>query len=855
VSHSLVRPVGRQAFAIVSGAVALLLFTPSVHGQRDDDERLNFVLQPPPSVEVGETFAVAVEVLDDDGDRDDDHKPEIIIALEGETTARLSGTTSRKVDADGLAVFDDLSIDQAGIYRLIVTTGGGVRPDTSDSFVVLLRPTATRLEFVQEPTGAQAGAMITPAVTVRAANDLDATDTSFEGAVTIAIGTNPGGGTLSGTTTVTAVDGVATFGDLAIDRAGSGYTLAATAGGLSSATSDPFDITPGVASRLAFDQQPTDTEAGEPVTPPVTVRVEDASGNLVTTFSGSVTIFIGTNPSAGSLKGATTVAAFGGVATFSDLAIDKPGAGYTLVATSGALADDTSESFEITSVGASRLEFVQPPSETPVGAPIAPAVVVAAVDGAGRTDTSFAGNVTIAIGTNPAGGTLSGTTTVAAVDGVATFGDLVIDRIGGGYTLAATAGGLSGATSDPFDVTPRPASGLTSTITADPTSVPADGASTSTITVIVNDDSGSRRTSGGDAVALTTTAGTLGVVTDRGDGSYTAALRAPSSPAAATIRGTVNGTVISGTATVTFLGTSGSAVASTRLVFSVEPSDALVHAPIAPSVEVRAVDDAGRIDTSFDRGVTITIGINPAGGSLSANTTVRAVRGVATFGDLAIDRPGSGYTLVATAVGLTGATSGAFSVLPEPVSVSGATSTVAAFPTEIPADGTSTSTITVQLRAADGTPFFGSGSDVRLTTTAGTLGPVTNQGNGRYTATLTAPSTPATATIRGTVNGQSIAQTTTVELAAVATDLEITAAVSDPTPRIGETILYAITVSNRGPARATGVMIDYALAERLTYVSAEATQGSYDPQEGVWSVGVLEPDTSATLEVTVRVER
>jgi len=45
------------------------------------------------------------------------------------------------------------------------------------------------------------------------------------------------------------------------------------------------------------------------------------------------------------------------------------------------------------------------------------------------------------------------TLTVAAVQGIATFNNLRIDRPGSGYTLAASAGGLSGATSASFAVT------------------------------------------------------------------------------------------------------------------------------------------------------------------------------------------------------------------------------------------------------------------------------------------------------------------------------------------------------------------------------------------------------------------
>src|SRR5215475_8618755 len=53
---------------------------------------------------------------------------------------------------------------------------------------------------------------------------------------------NPGGGTLSGTKTVNAVGGVASFSGLSINQPGIGYRLTATASGMGSVTSDHFDI-------------------------------------------------------------------------------------------------------------------------------------------------------------------------------------------------------------------------------------------------------------------------------------------------------------------------------------------------------------------------------------------------------------------------------------------------------------------------------------------------------------------------------------------------------------------------------------------------------------------------------------
>ena len=59
---------------------------------------------------------------------------------------------------------------------------------------------------------------------------------SFNGNVTIALASDPGGGNLGGTLSVTAVNGVATFTGLTINAAGTGYTILASSGGLTDAT-------------------------------------------------------------------------------------------------------------------------------------------------------------------------------------------------------------------------------------------------------------------------------------------------------------------------------------------------------------------------------------------------------------------------------------------------------------------------------------------------------------------------------------------------------------------------------------------------------------------------------------------
>src|SRR5207244_2704876 len=170
-----------------------------------------------------------------------------------------------------------------------------------------------------------------------------------------------------------------------------------------------FNITAGSATQLVFTGQPSNTAAGVAITPAVQVTARDGQGNTATGFTGNVTVAIGANPSGGTLAGTATVAAVSGVATFSGLSIDKAGTGYTLVASSSGLTDPTSTAFNITAGSATQLVFTGQPSNTAAGVAITPAVQVTALSLHGALPIWFTGNVTVAIGANPSGGTLAGT--------------------------------------------------------------------------------------------------------------------------------------------------------------------------------------------------------------------------------------------------------------------------------------------------------------------------------------------------------------------------------------------------------------------------------------------------------------
>ena len=261
--------------------------------------------------------------------------------------------------------------------------------------------------------------------------------------ISLAINSNPSSGTLSGTLAVAAVSGEATFSNISIDKVGTGYTLDATAGGLSTATSASFDITVGAATQLVYSVPPSNTVSTVAVSPAIKVQVHDAGGNLVPTATDNITLMINNNPGSGTLSGTLVVAAVSGEATFNDITIDKVGTGYTLDATVGGLSTATSASFDITVGAATQLVYSVEPSNTAATLSITPAIKVQVHDAGGNVVPTATDNITLAINSNPSSGTLSGTLVVAAISGEATFNDISIDKVGTGYTLDATTGGLS----------------------------------------------------------------------------------------------------------------------------------------------------------------------------------------------------------------------------------------------------------------------------------------------------------------------------------------------------------------------------------------------------------------------------
>ena len=89
--------------------------------------------------------------------------------------------------------------------------------------------------------------------------------------------------------------------------------------------------------------------------------------------------------------------------------------------------------------------------------------------------------------------------------------------------------------------------------------------------------------------------------------------------------------------------------------------------------------------------------------------------------------------------------------------------------------------------------------------------------------------------------------------AAPAADLRVTKAVSNAAPGVGALVTYTIAVTNLGPDDATSADVSDLLPAGVAFVSAKASQGSYDAGTGIWTLGAVPATRTEILTVTGRV--
>jgi len=98
----------------------------------------------------------------------------------------------------------------------------------------------------------------------------------------------------------------------------------------------------------------------------------------------------------------------------------------------------------------------------------------------------------------------------------------------------------------------------------------------------------------------------------------------------------------------------------------------------------------------------------------------------------------------------------------------------------------------------------------------------------------------------------SLSDTDTVVITVRNADLALDKQVTNYTPRSGEKLSYALTVTNAGPDDVVGLVISDLLPSGVTYLSDDSA--AYDGSSGVWAVGVLTQGLTATLRITATVD-
>lgn len=211
--------------------------------------KLAFTVQPSRGI-AGSPFTTPPEVTvqDNCGNTVADYEGSVTMALTYGSTqgeAVLSGTTTVRV-VNGVARFTDLSINRTLPEYELTATAEGLIQANSDTFKISAASPA-KLEFTVQPSGAEVGQpfAIQPKVAIEDIYGNVVTTSRASVTLSITQGTGTAGAILSGTKTLIAeggLGGLAVFSDLSIDQAGSGYTLTATSTGLTSATSQAFDV-------------------------------------------------------------------------------------------------------------------------------------------------------------------------------------------------------------------------------------------------------------------------------------------------------------------------------------------------------------------------------------------------------------------------------------------------------------------------------------------------------------------------------------------------------------------------------------------------------------------------------------
>ncbi|MDX2057763.1 MAG: hypothetical protein SFV24_08155 [Gemmatimonadales bacterium] len=268
-------------------------------------------------------------------------------------------------DAAGRVTFTGLAVGGAvaGVSQTLSFEFSGATQPLTSSLLLSAGPAAQLAITTQPSATARAGEAFStqPVVSIQDQYGNVVITSTASVSATVASGSPA----LAGSTSVTAVGGVATFSGLRIDGLVGTRTLSFSLGSISSAPTTAIVVASGAPAQLVITQQPGGTAAaGQPFSIQPIVTVLDQFGNPVTD-PAIVTAILASGPP--TLQGTTSISTVAGVAQFTDLRFDGVVGDRTLQFTSGSLTSPvTTGSVTVTagSVAAIRTFMGATPTQT-----------------------------------------------------------------------------------------------------------------------------------------------------------------------------------------------------------------------------------------------------------------------------------------------------------------------------------------------------------------------------------------------------------------------------------------------------------------------------------------------------------
>jgi outer membrane protein OmpA-like peptidoglycan-associated protein len=254
--------------------------------------------------------------------------------------ASLVGTITA-TSASGIVTFNNLGITGTAGTAYTITYSATVNATALTTATQSVTPTvgaATKIAVSTQPVGDTAGALLSTFPSVSVLDSGNNVVTSATTSITVA----PTGGTLGGTKTINAINGVASFADLTFaGTASTNYKLQFSTTSLGSTDSANFTVGVGAPTQLSIATNASGAKYDTNFTTQPVVEILDAGNNKVTTASNVVTATLSSGTVFGSNGSTLTATPSSGAATFSGLGITGLPGTYTITYSSGSLTNSS----------------------------------------------------------------------------------------------------------------------------------------------------------------------------------------------------------------------------------------------------------------------------------------------------------------------------------------------------------------------------------------------------------------------------------------------------------------------------------------------------------------------------------